>query len=290
VLDDAVTPEVAAAWDEVYWLMAGALIAQEARLYQQAQVDPRKPWRQWTVVERREETADVTSFLLRPADDRPLPLARAGQYVSVRALMPDGVRQTRQYSLSNAPGDRIRRITVKQVAGVAEAPEGEVSNHLHRTVRAGDELTLSAPFGDVVLDDAHTPLLLVSAGIGCTPMVAMLEHLAATGATRPIWTLHADRSPAEHALRTDTDRALGELPAARAQFWYEQDAVGEPGARPGLMDLTDLDLPADADVYLCGSLPFMRAVRTQLLKAGIPARHIRYEVFGPDLWLAHVED
>ena len=290
VLGEAVTPEVAAAWDEVYWLMAGALIAQEARLYQQAQIDPRKPWRQWTVVERREETADVTSFLLRPADDGPLPAARAGQYVSVRALMPDGVRQTRQYSLSNAPGDRTRRITVKQVAGVAEAPEGEVSNHLHRTVRAGDELTLSAPFGDVVLDDADTPLLLISAGIGCTPMVAMLEHLAATEATRPVWMLHADRSPAEHALRADTDRALGELPDARAQFWYEEDAAGEPGARSGLMDLADLDLPADAAVYLCGSLPFMRAVRTQLLKVGIPARHIRYEVFGPDLWLAHVED
>ncbi|MEU6548826.1 globin domain-containing protein [Streptomyces sp. NPDC046915] len=287
VLGEAVTPEVAAAWDEVYWLMAGALIAQEARLYQQAQVDPRNPWRQWTVVERREETADVVSFLLRPADEGPMPPARAGQYVSVRALMPDGIHQTRQYSLSNAPGDRVRRITVKRVASVAEAPEGEVSNQLHRTVRAGDELSLSAPFGDVVLDDADRPLLLVSAGIGCTPMVGMLEHLAATGATRPVWALHADLSPAEHALRADTDRALGELPGARAQFWYEQDAAGEPGARDGLMDLTDLDLPADADVYLCGSLPFMRAVRTQLLHAGVPARHIRYEVFGPDLWLAH---
>lgn len=290
VLGEAVTPEVAAAWDEVYWLMAGALIAQEARLYQQARVDPRKPWQQWVVVERREETADVASFLLRPADGSAVPPARAGQYVSVRALMPDGVHQTRQYSLSNAPGDRVRRITVKRVASVAEAPEGEVSSHLHRTVREGDELSLSAPFGDVALDDADTPLLLVSAGIGCTPMVGMLEHLTATGSTRPVWVLHADRSPAEHALRTDTDRALEELPGARAQFWYEQDAAQEPGARTGLMDLAGLDLPADADVYLCGSLPFMRSVRTQLLRAGVPARHIRYEVFGPDLWLAHADD
>jgi nitric oxide dioxygenase len=289
VLGEAVTAEVAAAWDEVYWLMAGALIAQEARLYQEAQVDPRDPWRQWTVVERREETPDVASFLLRPADDGPLPQARAGQYVSVRALMPDGVHQTRQYSLSNAPGDRLRRITVKRVAGVAEAPEGEVSNHLHRTVRAGGELTLSAPFGDVVLDDADTPLLLVTAGIGCTPMVGMLEHLAATGSVRPVWILHADRTPAEHALRAETRRLAEQLPDARAEFWYEQDATEESGSHPGLMDLDGLDLPADADVYLCGSLPFMRAVRAQLLQAGIPARRIRYEVFGPDLWLAHAE-
>ncbi|MGW2745544.1 globin domain-containing protein [Streptomyces sp. NPDC001450] len=289
VLGEAVTPEVAAAWDEVYWLMASALIAQEARLYQEAQVDPRKPWRQWTVVERREETPDVVSFLLRPADDGPLPQARAGQYVSVRALMPDGIHQTRQYSLSNAPGDRLRRITVKRVTSVADAPEGEVSNQLHRTVRADDELTLSAPFGDVVLDDADTPLVLVSAGIGCTPMAGMLEHLAATGSTRPVWVLHADRTPAEHALRADTRRLVEQLPDARAEFWYEEDAVGEPGCHAGLMDLDGLDLPADADVYLCGSLPFMRAVRTQLLQAGIPARSIRYEVFGPDLWLAHAE-
>ncbi|MCQ8828395.1 globin domain-containing protein [Streptomyces malaysiensis] len=289
VLGDAVTPEVAAAWDEVYWLMAGALIAQEARLYHEAQVDPRDPWRRWTVVERREETPDVVSFLLRPADDGPLPRARAGQYVSVRALMPDGIHQTRQYSLSNAPGDRLRRITVKRVASVADAPEGEVSSQLHRTVGVGDELTLSAPFGDVVLDDAATPLVLVSAGIGCTPMVGMLEHLAATGSSRPVWVLHADRTPADHALRADTRRLVGQLPGAKAEFWYEQDAAAEPGSRTGLMDPDDLDLPADADVYLCGALPFMRAVRTRLLRAGVPARRIRYEVFGPDLWLAHPE-
>jgi nitric oxide dioxygenase len=288
VLGEAVTPDVAAAWDEVFWQMAGALIAQEARLYQEAQVDPRKPWRQCTVVERREETPDAASFLLRPADDGPLPRARAGQYVSVRVLLADGIHQTRQYSLSNAPGDRLRRITVKRVASVAGAPEGEVSTQLHRSVRDGDELTLSAPFGDVVLDDADTPLL-VSAGIGCTPMVGMLEHLAATGSTRPVLALHADRTPAEHALRTDTRHLVRQLPDTRAEFWYEQDAGDEPGAHTGLMDLDGLDLPADADVYLCGSLPFMRAVRTQLLQAGVPARRIRYEVFGPDLWPAHDE-
>ncbi|MCQ8186876.1 globin domain-containing protein [Streptomyces rugosispiralis] len=289
VLGDAVTAEVASAWDEVYWLMADALIAQETRLYQEAQVDPRHPWRRWTVVERREETPDVASFLLRPADDGPLPAARAGQYVSVRVLMPDGIHQTRQYSVSNAPGDRLRRITVKRVASVAGAPEGEVSNQLHRTVRAGGELTLSAPFGDIVLDDTDTPLVLVSAGIGCTPMVAMLEHLAATASARPVRVLHADHAPADHALRADTRRLVAQLPYARAEFWYERDAAGEAGARTGLMDLDGLDLPADADVYLCGSLPFMRAVRAQLLRAGVPARHIRYEVFGPDLWLAHGE-
>ncbi|WP_149181953.1 globin domain-containing protein [Streptomyces sp. TRM49041] len=289
VLGEAVTPEVAAAWDEVYWLMAGALIAQEARLYLEAQVRPGHPWREWTVVGRRDETADTVSFLLRPADGGPAPRARAGQYVSVRVRMTDGVHQLRQYSLSSAPGEDVRRITVKRVEGTGGTPDGEVSSLLHRTVREGDTLTLSAPFGDVVLDETDEPLVLVSAGIGCTPMVAMLEHLAATGSTRQVTVLHADRSPAAHALRADTRRLVDGLPDARAVFWYELGADEVPGARSGRLDIAGvdrMDVPADASVYLCGPLPFMRAAREQLLRAGVPARNIRYEVFGPDLWLA----
>ncbi|GAA4879337.1 globin domain-containing protein [Kitasatospora terrestris] len=285
VLGDAVTPEVAAAWDEVYWLMAGALIAQEARLYQDARVEPGHTWRRWAVVERVEETPDTVSFLLRPADGAPAPRATAGQYVSVRVRMPDGIHQLRQYSLSSAPGDDLRRITVKRVHGHG-APDGEVSTLLHDTVDSGDQLDLSAPFGAVVLDDTADPLVLVSAGIGCTPMVGMLEHLAATHSTRPVTVLHADRSPGEHALRPRTRELLRRLPGSRAEFWYQEPDAQEPDAHPGLLDLTGADLPADALVYLCGPPAFMREARTQLIRAGIPARRIRYEMFGPDLWLA----
>ncbi|NUW34742.1 hemin transporter [Nonomuraea sp. SMC257] len=274
VLGDAVTPEVAAAWDEVYWLMAGALIAMEARIYAEAGARDGDTWRSWRVVARREETSDAVSFLLRPADDGPLPPARPGQYVSVRVRMPDGVHQLRQYTLSGA-GDRLRRITVKRVDG---DPAGEVSTLLHTTVRAGDELTLSAPFGDVTLEDGDAPLVLVSAGIGCTPVVAMLDHLAATGSGRRVLVLHADRSPAAHALRDDMLRL-----AAERVFWYESGAVAPD--RAGLMDLDGVEIPAGAVVYLCGPVPFMRDMRARLLRAGVAARDIHYEVFGPDLWL-----
>ncbi|MCM1938283.1 globin domain-containing protein [Streptomyces sp. G3] len=292
VLGDAVTPEVAAAWDEVYWLMAGALIAMEARLYHEAGLRPGQVWRPWTVVERRTETADVVSFVIRPADGKPAPRARAGQYVSVRVLMPDGVRQLRQYSLSAEPGGELRRITVKRVAGADGSPDGEVSNLLFGDVCRGDELTLSTPSGDIVLDDAgdRSPVVLVSAGIGCTPLTGMLSHLAALGSTRRVLVLHADRSPAEHALRAETRELVERLPDARAVFWYERPGPEEPGARGGLMDLSGLELPDGAAVFMCGSLPFMRGVRAQLLAAGVPARRIRYEVFGPDLWLADAAD
>ncbi|GAB2961471.1 globin domain-containing protein [Nonomuraea fastidiosa] len=274
VLGDAVTPEVAAAWDEVYWLMAGALIAQEARIYAAAGARNGDTWRQWRVVARREETPHVASFLLRPLGDAPVPPARPGQYVSVRVRMPDGVHQLRQYTLSSA--GELRRITVKRVTG---DPAGEVSTLLHETVRPGDELTLSAPFGDVTLDDGDAPLVLASAGIGATPIVAMLQHLAATGSDRRVLLLHADRSPAEHALRED----MANLADDRI-FWYERGAAAPD--RDGLMDLSDVEIPEGAIAYLCGPLPFMRDVRGQLLKAGVAARDIKYEVFGPDLWLA----
>ncbi len=202
--------------------------------------------------------------------------------------MPDGVHQLRQYSLSSDPGGDLRRITVKRVAATGDAPDGEDSNLLHRYVREGDELTLSAPFGDVVLDDpagATTAIVLVSAGIGCTPMTGMLAHVADIGSARPVLVLHADRSPTDHALRTETRELVEQLPDARAVFWYERPGVEEPDACAGLMNLDGIELPDDATVFLCGPLRFMRDVRGQLLRAGVPARRIRYEVFGPDLWL-----
>ncbi|WP_113700361.1 globin domain-containing protein [Nonomuraea lactucae] len=285
VLGEAVTPEVAAAWDEVYWLMAGALISMEARLYAQAGTRDGDTWRRWRVVERREETPDVMSLMLRPVDGGPVPPALPGQYVSVRVLMPDGVHQLRQYTLSGHGDDGLRRITVKRVRG-GDQPEGEVSSLLHSTVREGDELTLSAPFGDVTLAEPRAPLVLVSGGIGCTPITAMLENLAATGSTRRVLVLHADVSESGHALRSDMERLADALPGGERVFWYE---AGEASGRDraGRMDLTGVEIPEGAVVYMCGPLPFMRDVRGRLIAAGVAPRDVHYEVFGPDLWLAH---
>lgn len=281
VLGDAVTPEVAAAWDEVYWLMANALIAMERRLREE---HGGPTWRAWEVVERVAETADVATFRLRPADGGPVRDFLAGQYVSVRVTLTDGARQIRQYSLSGAPGPDLRQISVKRVH-TAGAPDGEVSNHLHARVEAGDVLEISEPYGDLVLDaDSDTPLLLASAGIGVTPMAAMLAHLADSGHRAPVTVVHADRSPATHALRTDHEAYAAKLPDAAVHLWYEQDAPA--GTHPGLVDLTGVPLAPDTRAYLCGPLPFMRAVRTQLIAKGVAPADIHYEVFGPDLWLA----
>ncbi|MEF2527129.1 MULTISPECIES: globin domain-containing protein [Streptomyces] len=285
ILGDAVTPEVAAAWDEVYWLMANALCAVEERLYAEQQVTAGDVWRPWEVTARVEETADCTTFHLAPADGSPVPAAKPGQYVSVQVELPDGARQIRQYSLTGAPGSPTRAITVKRIRGAAAAgPDGEVSNHLHDRVTVGDVLRVSPPYGDLVLQDSDAPVLLASAGIGCTPMLSMLEHLAESGRTAPVTVLHADRSPADHALRSDHRALALKLTDATARFWYEADA--EPGDREGRMDLADVEVAPGTTAYLCGPLPFMRAVREQLLAKGVPAADIHYEVFGPDMWLA----
>lgn len=281
VLGDAVTEEVAAAWDEVYWLMAGALLAIEERLYAEVGAPGGDTSRDYRVVGRYEEADEVVTFLVRPLDGSPVPPSRPGQYVSVQVQLPDGARQVRQYSLSGTPADAVQ-FTVKRVS---DDPAGEVSCYLHEHVCAGDVVRVSAPFGDVVLDEEDdTPLLLASAGIGCTPMIGMLGHLAATGSSRQVIAVHADRAQSSHAFRADLDQFVAKLPRATAHVWYESPEEPWPAGRTGLVDLTAVDVPSDATAYLCGPLPFLRSVRAQLLGLGVSAANIHYEVFGPDLW------
>ncbi|WP_222195873.1 FAD-binding oxidoreductase [Modestobacter italicus] len=288
VLGDAVTPEVAAAWDEVYWLMAYALINMERGLYSARGVRPETVWREWQVAEKIEETADVVTFRVKRVDDRPVKASLPGQYVSVKVRMPDGVHQPRQYSLTRADDGEHRQFSVKRVRG-GDEPAGEVSNLLCDQVQVGDVLTLSVPFGDVVLDDSGRPVVFASAGIGITPMAGMLSHLTAAGSHLPITLLHADLDEESFALRHQVLDDVRRLEGATAHVFYERGAHGSlpvDGVHAGAMDLDRVDLPEGAAYYLCGPLPFMRAVRSALIDRGVPGRDIQYEVFGPDLWQA----
>lgn len=287
VLGDAVTPEVADAWNEVYWLFATQCIALEARLYAEASVDPADPLRRYRVIRRIEETAGVVSLVLEPADGGPLPAITPGQYVSVFVNLPNGQRQPRQYTVSStALGNRLQ-ITVSRLRGVNGAPDGQVSSFLHGHVDAGDELELSAPAGDFVVQPSTGPLLLASAGAGITTVLPIVEHIARTQPQRPVIVAHADRTSQDHALRETVLHVGRQLDDFSAYVWYE--TVGDdPRARAGYMDLSVIPLPDGVQVFTCGPLPFMRHVRTSLLERGVPATDIRYEVFGPDLWAAQV--
>ena len=288
VLGDAVTEDVAAAWDEVYWLMANVLINQERAMYEALNLTPDTIWRTWRVVEKIRETGDVVTFVVEPTDERDIKPSLPGQYVTVKVLMPDGVHQPRQYSLTRADDGHHRQFSVKRVHGLP-TPDGEVSNLLHSSVNVGDEMVLSVPSGDVVMTYTDRPIVFASAGIGITPMAGMLSHLVHSGSQRKVMLLHADNSANSFALRRQVQSDLAKLPDASILTWYVEPS--EPtqtveNELVGFMDVSAVDLPTGAEYYLCGPLVFMQAVRSTLIARGIPAKDIQYEVFGPDLWLA----
>jgi nitric oxide dioxygenase len=291
VLGDAVTPEVAHAWDEVYWLFAAELVAREARLYQAVGVDdPEAVWTSWRVTERIEETDNVISLVLEPVRGRLTVPFTPGQYVSLSVdLGADRGRQIRQYSLSGRPSAGTWQITVKWVRGTATSPDGAVSGFLHERVAVGDELRLSAPFGDVSSIAGDGPLLLVSAGIGITPAMSALEDLADRRSRRPVVLVHADRAGSTHALRRHLPRLSQAMPTLKLDLWYEHDRTDESmvGVRArvntGRVDPDRIPLAPDAHVHLCGPLPFMNHVRSSLLRRGVRGDRIVYEVFGPEM-------
>jgi len=286
ILGDAVTPEIAAAWNEVYWLFAMQLVAEEARLYQQAGVDPANAIRQYRVMRRIEETHDVVSLVLEPADAGELPEITPGQYVSVFVDLPDGDRQPRQYTVSSTASGTRLQITVRKVRGVNGAPDGRVSSYLHDHAKSGDVFDVSAPAGDFLVQESTGPLLLASAGAGITTVLPIVEHIARTQPTRKVVIAHADRTAQDHALRNTVLHVGRQIDDFSTYTWYEAVDPDDHQSRHGYMDLSEVPLPDDIQVFTCGPLPFMRHVRSTLLARGVPASAIRYEVFGPDLWAA----
>lgn len=299
VLGEAVTPEVAAAWDEVYWIMAAVLVDYEKALYAEAEVEPGDVFRTAIVLAREDVTDSVAVVTLGGLEGQPLPGFRAGQYTSVGAVLPDGARQLRQYSLSTAPGDGTWRIGIRRVDAVTQGgtgcPAGEVSGWLHANTSVGATLQVTLPFGDLVLDaagigadDDGAPVVLCSAGIGITPMLGMLAQLSATEDPRRVLVLHADRSPEQHVLADEVAGESSLLTDADVHTWYEQgaDTVSGPGAvHQGFMDLSLVQIPDGAHVFLCGSSGFLQAVRSQFIEAGVSEERLHAELFAPNDWL-----
>lgn len=272
-LGDAATPDVVEAWTEVYWLMAHALIDLEKGLYAGAASD--KPFAPWRVVSKVPTGGNVDVITFEPADATPITDAKPGQYISIEVPVPDGIRQPRQFTLiPSAVG--TRRIAVKL------DPAGEVTPLIHEKLQVGDVYDLSNPYGDMVLRETRVPLVLASAGIGVTPMLALLEALVEHGSERQVVVLHADRTSADWPLADEMKALVAKLANARLETWFEE---GEDADHQGLMDLSQVDIPEDANVVMCGPLPFLKAVRSQVIASGHPAEKVFYEIFGPDLWL-----
>ena len=162
--------------------------------------------------------------------------------------------------------------------------------YLNDHITVGETLEVSAPAGDFVVQSSDGPLLLASAGAGITTVLPIVEHIARTQPNRTVIVAHADRTAQDHALRDTVLHVGRQLDNFTAYTWYETVGTDDHRSHQGFMDLTEIPLPADIQVFTCGPLPFMRHIRSTLLARGVPADSIRYEVFGPDLWAAQIPD
>ncbi|WNB91179.1 NO-inducible flavohemoprotein [Bacillus sp. NEB1478] len=289
VLGDAATDEIINAWAEAYGVIADAFIGIEKDMYEAAETQKGgwEDFRPFVVADKVEESTVITSFYLKPQDGKEIADFKAGQYISVRMEIP-GEENThiRQYSLSDAPGKDYYRISVKKEAGM-ESPDGIVSNYLHNGVKTGDVLFLSAPAGDFYLDnEVERPLVLLSGGVGLTPMVSMLKTASERQPDREVTFIHAAINGKLHALRDEVLSVTAKSDHITSYFVYEKPEENDEGyEKSGYVDmdwLRDvLPINKDAEYYFCGPLPFMRAVYHALLDLNVPEGRIHFEFFGP---------
>ena len=242
--------------------------------------------RPFRIAEVVRESRSIASFALEPVDGEPLPAFRPGQFLTVRVQPPGAPRALlRSFSLSAAPDARRYRFSVKR------EPGGVVTPHLHDRAEPGDVIEIGAPRGLFTLDPARgdEPVVLLSAGVGATPVLAMLEGLAAAGSRREVWWIHGARNRAEHAFATAARRHLAALPRASSHIRYSRPAASDvPGrdydaeGRVTLEVLKELGVPPAADYYLCGPTPWMRDLSAGLLTQGVAPGRLHTEIFGSE--------
>lgn len=239
-------------------------------------------FRQLRVAGTSPESETVLSLRLASMDGTPLPPALPGQFVAVRVALGDADHTaTRSYSLSGAPGSPDYRISIKREPGAT------VSGYIHANLHSGAILDVAAPRGNFVLDDSDSPVVLISAGIGATPVLAMLSALAARHPNREVWWVQGVRNSAEHPFAAQVRELVQQLPNARSEICYSAplatDRVGVDYHHRGRLDadlLRSLHLPLNATAYVCGPSRFMDDIRSALVDLDIPSDSIRTEAFG----------
>jgi ferredoxin-NADP reductase/MOSC domain-containing protein YiiM len=239
-------------------------------------------FRPLTVTAAHQESRDVRSLTLAAADAAPLPRWLAGQSITVKLQPGDGAAALiRNYSLSNRPGSETYRISVKR------EEYGAASGFIASTVQVGDTVDVAAPRGTFYLADGEAPVVLVSAGVGVTPVLSMLHQLAARQPGREVWWLHGARDGAEHTFAAESAELLDNLAGAHRHIAYSRpdtsDRLGVDYDAVGRLSSTmlhELSLPADAEAYVCGPASFMTAVRGALAECGLDAGRIHTETFG----------
>lgn len=285
VLGEAATDEILTAWGEAYWFLAHILIAREERIYHElVEADGGwNGWREFRVDEVVRESSVISSFILRPVDGKGVIRHRPGQYLTFWLEIPGHPPVKRNYSISNAPNGETYRISVKR------EPQGLATGWLHDEVGAGTILKVGPPAGEFFLaDHPERPVVLLSGGVGLTPMVSMLETLAEQHPGLAVHYVHGTHDRSTHAMREHV-RSLAAANAAIQVTDFHQtplpdEVAGKDYDHAGL--ITDEWLIANtpvgqADYFICGPRLFLRAAVSALSLAGIQSDRIHYEFFGP---------
>lgn len=277
-------PEILQAWGEAYGFLAEVLIQQEKGIYAEQSWNG---FRKFTLFRKEEESAVVSSFYLKPSDGGTVPAYLPGQYITVRIPTADGSTTMRNYSLSCHGCQHGLRISVKQEkAAHADQPDGYVSNYLHEQLALGDEVEVAPPCGDFVFDadaaeKSGAPVLLLSGGIGITPLLSMLH--ASKGKSFPVSFVHGAIDSKHHSFAEEVRKLVQEHENIRVHFRYSAPLDGDSPDSQGLFDREFLCqyLSPDTEVYFCGPKPMMAHVLNVLDDADHPADKVHYEFFGP---------
>ena len=303
VLGSALTPEVLDAWGAAYWQLADVMMKREEQLSQEA--DGWTDWREFKIARKITESEEITSFYLEPVDGEKLPSFLPGQYVSIRIYVPQlQLLQARQFSLSDAPNTNYYRISVRKERstnhgdGDTTASLGYTSNMLHNEKAIGDILEVSHPRGEFFLDqqqDKDSPIVLLSAGVGITPMMSILNSVTNGECERRISFVHGARSSSVRAFCHDVQhKALHHANITHTTFVKnpdpECDDQGRDYNHSGRLDLNKLDRTNELLLYhdrtqyfVCGPESFITDVKNGLLEMGVEQARIKSELFGAGL-------
>lgn len=285
VLGEAATDDILAAWGEAYWFLADILIAREKRVYGEQLGAPGgwNGWREFRIEQIVRESSVISSFILRPVDGRRVIEHKAGQYLTFWLEIPGHPPVKRNYSISDAANGETYRISVKR------EPQGLASGWLHDHAQVGTMLKVAPPAGEFFLaEHPERPVVLLSGGVGLTPMVAMLETIAARHKDVQTHYIHGTHDRETHAMRDHVRTIAANAAAIEVVDFHQTPLSGEVAGRDydhaGI--ITDEWLIANtpvgaADFYICGPRPFLRAAVSALSLAGVASDRIHYEFFGP---------
>jgi nitric oxide dioxygenase len=283
---DDFTDEVAAAWVEAYGVLAEVLIGRERDLYS-ASAEQRGGWngpRLFKVKAKTSESELVTNFTFVPVDGEQVSRYLPGQFIAVKVKPGDADNvEIRQYSLSDKFNTDSYRISVKRES----SPQaGMVSNYLHDHVNVDDTVELMPPAGAFFLQHSDKPTVLISAGVGITPMMAMLETMVDKGIEQPILFLHACKNNQQHSFQQRVEILSSTYIDMKNFYWYSESEA-QPLDTNGFTGVIDLNairesLPVnDGHFYVCGPIEFMRFINLQLRILGVSLDRVHYETFGP---------